>query len=108
MRRFPDAQGFLDGVLTQQKLNPVRHLRGILDLAQHYPDDAMRAAFQSACTYNTFTLQFLRGVLQYTAQPALTPSTPLGTLRAVPRVSIKRDLRAYQCLLGGPAKEVLQ
>ena len=107
-RRFPDAQGFLDGVLTQQKLNPVRHLRGILDLAQHYPDDAMRAAFQSACTYNTFTLQFLRGVLQYTAQPTLTPSTPLGTLRAVPHVSIKRDLRAYQCLLGGPAKEVLQ
>lgn len=95
-------------MLTQQKLNPVRPLRGILDLAQHYPDDAMRAAFQSACTYNTFTLQFLRGVLQYTAQPTLTPSTPLGTLRAVPHVSIKRDLRAYQCLLGGPAKEVLQ
>jgi len=108
LQRFPDAQTFLDGVLTQQKLNPVRHLRGILDLAQQYSDDAMRGAFQSAYTYNTFTLPFLRGVLQYTAQPALLPSTPLGTLRAVPRVSIKRDLRAYQCLLGVPGKEVLQ
>ena len=107
-QRFPDARVFLDGVLAQQKMNPVRHLRGILELAQHYPDEAMRVAFQSACTYNTFTVQFLRGVLQYTAQPALVPSTPLGTLRAVPRVSIKRDLRVYQSLLTAPAKEVLQ
>ena len=106
--RFPEAQAFLDGVLTQQKMNPVRHLRGILELAQHYPDDAMRAAFHTAGTYNTYTLQFLRGVLQYTAQPALIPSTPMGTLRAVPRVSIKRDLRAYQDLLGVPGKDVLQ
>jgi hypothetical protein len=28
--------------------------------------------------------------------------------RAVPRVSIKRDLRAYQDLLGVPGKDVLQ
>lgn len=107
-QRFPGAEAFLNGVLTQHKLNPVRHLRGMLDVAQYYSDEAMRAAFQSACTYNTFTLQFLRGVLQYTAQPTVTPSTPLGTLRAVPRVSIKRDLRAYQCLLGPLGKAVLQ
>jgi hypothetical protein len=35
-RRFPDQQAFLDGLLAQQILGPARHLRGILELAQHY------------------------------------------------------------------------
>ncbi len=107
--RFPDQATFLDGLLAQQKLGPVRHLRGILDLARQYSADAMRAAFQTAVTYNTYSLQFLRGVLQYTAQPLAQPSTPLGMQREMPRLAIKRDLRAYQGLLGLlPDKEVVQ
>ncbi len=97
--RFPDQHAFLDGLLTQQKLGPVRHLRGILDLARQYSVEAMCAAFQTAGTYNTYSLQFVRGVLQYTAQPLALPSTPIGMLREVPRLAIKRDLRTYQGLL---------
>jgi hypothetical protein len=52
--RVPDQQAFLDGLVAQQKLGPVRHLRGILELAQHYPPDAMRAAFRSASLLGTW------------------------------------------------------
>jgi transposase len=98
-RRFPDQQAFLDGLLAQQKLGPARHLRGILELAQHYAPEAMRAAFRSAGTYNTYSLQFIRGVLQHDALPATTPATLATTRVPVPRLEVKRDLRAYQMLL---------
>jgi len=98
-RRFPDQQAFLDGLLAQQKLGPARHLRGILELAQQYAPEALRAAFRSAGTYNTYSLQFVRGVLQHDALPATTPPTLATTRGPVPRLAVKRDLRAYQTLL---------
>jgi len=104
-RRFPDQQAFLDGVIAQQKLGPVRHLRGILELAQHYSAEAMRAAFSSAGTYNTYSLQFIRGVLQHDALPATTPATLAPTRVPVPRLDVKRDLLAYQALLPPTAEE---
>lgn len=98
-RRFPDQQAFLDGLFAQQKLGPVRHLRGILELAQQYAPEAMRAAFRSAGTYNTYSLQFVRGVLQHDALPAAPPATLPISRVPVPRLEVKRDLRAYQTLL---------
>jgi len=77
----------------------VRHLRGILELAQQYAPEAMRAAFRNAGTYNTYSLQFVRGVLQHDTLPATTPATLPATRVAVPRLEVKRDLRAYQTLL---------
>ena len=106
-RRFPDQQAFLDGLLAQQKLGPVRHLRGILELAQHYAPEALRAAFRSAGTYNTYSLSFIRGVLQHDAVPATAPATLVTTRVPVPRLTVKRDLRTYQTLLtalGGEAR----
>jgi transposase len=106
-RRFPDQQVFLDGLLAQQKLGPVRHLRGILELAQHYAPEAMRAAFRNAGTYNTYSLPFIRGVLQHDALPVTAPATLSTTRVPVPRLEVKRDLRAYQTLLasmGGEAR----
>lgn len=104
-RRFPDQQAFLDGLLAQQKLGPVHHLRGILELAQQYAPEAMRAAFRSAGTYNTYSLQFVRGVLQHDALPATTPATLPTTRVSVPRLEVKRDLRAYQMLLTSMSEE---
>jgi len=104
-RRFPDQQAFLDGLLAQQKLGPARHLRGLLELAQQYAPEALRAAFRSAGTYNTYSLQFVRGVLQHDALPATTPPTLPTTRVPVPRLAVKRDLRAYQLLLT-PTAEV--
>ena len=104
--RFPDQQAFLDGLFAQQKLGPVRHLRGILELAQQYAPEAMRTAFRSAGTYNTYSLQFVRGVLQHDALPATT-SAMLTTMRVpVPRLEVKRDLCAYQTFLTPIGEEV--
>jgi hypothetical protein len=65
----------------------------------------MRAAFRNACTYNTYSLPFIRGVLQHDALPASAPA-PSGTTRIpVPRLDVKRDLRAYQIFLTPPAEE---
>lgn len=98
-RRFPDQQAFLEGLLAQQKLGLVRHLRGILEFAQHYAPEALRAAFRTAGTYNTYSLKFIRGVLQHDALPTTTPVTLATTRRPVPRLDVRRDLRAYQALL---------
>jgi len=106
-RRFPDQQAFLDGLIAQQKLGPVRHLRGILELAQQYAPEAMRAAFHSASTYNTYSLQFVRGVLQHDALPATIPAALSTTAVSVPRLEVKRDLRVYQTLLTSSGNEVL-
>jgi len=95
-RRFPDQQAFLDGLLAQQKLGPARHLRGILELAQQYAPEALRTAFRSAGTYNTYSLQFVRGVLQHDALPAITPATLATTRVPVPRLEVKRDLHTPQ------------
>lgn len=83
----------------------MRHLRDILELAQHYAPEAMRAAFRSSGTYNTYSLQFVRGVLQHDAVPATTPATLATTRVLVPRLEVKRDLRAYQTLLTSTAGE---
>jgi transposase len=97
--RFPDQALFLDRLLAQYAVNPVRHLRGILELADHYPPHAMTAAFQTACEYSTYSVGFVRGVLQHQASPPAAPPTPLGTLVEIPRLAITRDLRTYQVLL---------
>jgi transposase len=104
-RRFPDQQAFLDGLIAQQKLGPVRHLRGILELAHHYSAEAMRAAFRNACTYNTYSLPFIRGVLQHDALPASAPALGSTTRVPVPRLDVKRDLRAYQTFSTPAAEE---
>lgn len=104
--RFPDQQDFLDRLLAQYAVNPVRHLRGVLELADHYPPSALIAAFQTACEYNTYSVGFLRGVLQHQASPLTATPAPMGTLIEVPRVAIKRDLRVYQTLLETTGKGV--
>src|SRR5579875_2351589 len=100
---FPDQQPFLDRLLAQYAINPVRHLRGILELAHPYPPSAMIAAFQAACEYSTSSVNFIRGALQQQTPPLATAPTPTGVLADVPRLAIKRDLRAYQRLLDAVA-----
>ena len=67
----------------------------------------MRAAFHSASTYNTYSLQFVRGVLQHDALPATIPAALSTTAVSVPRLEVKRDLRVYQTLLTSSGNEVL-
>lgn len=63
---------------------------------------------------NRHTLRFdprlpgdVRGVLQHQAQPLTAASALIRTLIEIPRVAIKRDLRAYQFLLDTASKEAV-
>ena len=101
---FPDQSvqnrvAFLDRLYAQQKLNPVAHLKPILELAGLYPKDALLQAFHLAGEYNTFSHHFIRGLLEREL-PANFPlergPTPLWGL---PSVSVSRNLASYQQLL---------
>jgi len=95
---FPEDRLFLEKLLAQCKFNATTQLRQILDLAQVYPPAELRRAFQQALEYNTFTANFLKGLLHHQA-PLAGPD--LSTLRSgpPPQVMIGRSLSVYQTLL---------
>lgn len=64
LRLFPEQGQFIEGLLIQQKNNALRHLRGILGLAEVYPREALAAAFVAAKDYNTYSQRFIRGLLE--------------------------------------------
>lgn len=101
LERFPYHGAFLNKLQAQQRFNHVAHLRGILELAQLYPGEVMEEAFSLAETYNTFSQDFIRGLVERhppTQRPL--PGSPLS-LRPLPVVRVEGDLRAYQQLLLG-------
>jgi hypothetical protein len=101
LARFPDQRPFLDGLLAQYKLAPVGHLRAILELAAVYSGEAMRAAFATAVTFNTYSHRFVRGLLERGPVPTADPSRLAVVFAAVPATPIQRGLAAYQGILEG-------
>lgn len=101
-QRFPEGHAalFLEKLLAQYKFNATIQLRRILDLAGSCSRETMLVAFLKALEYNTFSYNFLRGVLSRqemtleTAAPVL-----LGSKSALPEVEIRRGLTAYQAML---------
>lgn len=99
--QFPDQQPFLDGMLAQYKLAPVGHLRAILELAAVYSEEAMRAAFAQAITFNTYSHRFVRGLLEAGAVAPTAPSRLPVVFARVPEAPVHRGLAVYQGLLEG-------
>jgi len=101
LERFPVCRVFLEKLQAQQRFNPEAHLRGILDLARLYPREVMEEAFSLAEEYNTFSQDFIRGLVERRPpREEPLPSMPLS-LRPLPRVSVQGDLGVYQRLLAG-------
>jgi transposase len=99
LERFPRHQLFLEKLQAQQRFNPEAHLRGILELAQLYPEEVLEEAFDLAGAYNTFSKDFVQGLVErHAPREAPLPATPLS-LRPVPAVSVRGDLGVYQELL---------
>ena len=94
---FPHHADFLEGLTAQHKLNPVAHLRGVMQLASLYSDASLRWAFDVAAEYNTFSHTFVRGLLESGAAPA--PADAEIPVVALPDTSIRADLKPYQQLL---------
>ena len=101
LERFPKHETFLGKLHAQQRFNHVAHMRGILELSRLYPIEAMEEAFNLAEGYNTFSRDFIRGLVER-RPPVETPlpCAPLS-LRPVPVLPVQGDLRTYQELLVG-------
>lgn len=95
---FPDEKSFYDAVIAQQKIDPIYHLRGVIELTLIYPKEEIIKAISLAKKYNTYTASFIRGILKgYEIKDV--PTTIEGIV--IPQINIKRDLMQYQLPLDG-------
>lgn len=95
--RFPDDEPFLEKLLSQYKFNATQQLRRIFRLHQCYGTPAVRAAFKVAQEYNTYSGNFIQGVLrQQVEAEAVLPFG--GSVRPIPEVKIRCSLDVYQQL----------
>jgi hypothetical protein len=105
LQQFPQRAAFLEGLLTQHKLDPTRHLRGIMELASLYEPTSLDRALSIATEYHTYSHPFVRGVLEQGAAPApaaerAASAAPLSQ-RALPVAVVQPDLSRYQRVLEG-------
>ena len=98
LEKFPEERDFLEKLYAQQKLNPVFHLKPIVELAAIYPRESMLKAFTLAREYNTFSCHFIRGLLEKEAPQEAVPEPGTTSLWSLPQVTVKADLSAYQKL----------
>ena len=97
LKLFPDCRWFIDAVFIQHKNNPVDHLRGILALAQVYPQEALVASFSLAKECNTYSHRFIRGVLESGA--VTCPEAQRGDPLDAMVTDVSADLGIYQEIL---------
>jgi hypothetical protein len=98
---FPHHTDFLEGITAQYKLAPAAPLRQVLELATLYDDPSLSWAFNLAVEYNTYSAQFLRGLLESGARPRLsdqTPAPPSGS-SGLPSTAVHSNLKLYQQVL---------
>jgi transposase len=99
LEKFPDERDFLEKLYAQQKLNPVFHLKPILELATIYPREALTRAFALAKEYNTFSCHFIRGLLEKETPQETAPEPGANSLWSVPAITVKANLSTYQRLM---------
>jgi transposase len=101
--RFPDSGLFLAKLLAQYKFNATEQLRRILSLAEYYASDVMKAAFEQALAHNTFSVNFVRGILeQLTGEDPQKESPTMPHQMRLPGLDLKPDLNRYQQLIDRP------
>lgn len=99
LKQFPQRASFLEGLLAQHKLDPTRHLHGIMDLASLYDPASLERALIVAAEYNTYSHTFVRGVLEHRAAPAVD-GAELPSIQPTPPVAVVQpDLGRYQRVL---------
>jgi hypothetical protein len=86
---------------VQQKLNPVFHLRPILELATIYPRETMLKAFALVREYNTFSCHFIRGLIEKEAPQEAAPEPRANSLWAVPAITVRAKLISLSKASGG-------
>jgi hypothetical protein len=87
----------MEAVFVQHKNNPLQHLRGILSLAEVYPQEALVASFALARECNTYSHRFIRGLLESGALSE-TDTHPWAS-PDLTEVALPADLAVYQKIL---------
>jgi transposase len=98
LEQFPQQSAFLEGLLAQHKLDPTRHLHGIMELASLYDSASLERALSIAAAYNTYSHTFVRGVLEHRTAPVVD-GTELTPQRSLPVTIVQPDLSRYQRVL---------
>jgi transposase len=98
LKQFPQRSAFLEGLLAQHKLDPTRHLHGIMELASLYDAASLERALLVATEYNTYSHTFVRGVLEHKAVPTVEGSE-ITPQRSLPVAVVQPDLSRYQRVL---------
>jgi len=98
LKQFPQRSLFLQGLLAQHKLDPTRHLHGIMELASLYDAASVERALSVASEYNTYSHTFVRGVLEHRAAPSVD-GMELTPQRSLPVTIVQPDLSRYQHVL---------
>jgi hypothetical protein len=98
LQQFPQHSAFLEGLLAQHKLDPTRHLHGVMELASLYDAASLERALDVATEYNTYSHTFVRGVLEHRATPAVD-GADLMPQRSLPVAVVQPDLSRYQRVL---------
>ena len=99
LEKFPDQKDFLEKLYAQQKLNPLFHLRPVVELANLYPREVMLKVFELSHQYNTFSCHFIRGLLEKEAPTEAAPEPRARTLWSFPVIQVNADLSTYQKLM---------
>jgi hypothetical protein len=98
LKQFPQRSAFLEGLLAQHKLDPTRHLHGIMELASLYDAASLERALVVATEYNTYSHTFVRGVLEHRTAPVVD-GTELAPQSSLPVAVVQPDLSRYQRVL---------
>jgi hypothetical protein len=98
LKLFPQQSTFLEGMLAQHKLDPTRHLYGVMELASLYDAASLERALITATEYNTYSHTFVRGVLEHRTAPAVG-GAELTPQHSLPVAIVQPDLSRYQRVL---------
>ena len=101
LERFPDCGWLCEAIAAVYREHPETVLAGILELADIYPPEAMRAAFRQARSCETYSVAFLRGVLQTEPPQWALPEPPPPRSMPLPLEDLSTDLSRYGRVLEG-------
>lgn len=97
---FGEKNAFLAGLIAQQKINPVKHLRTILVLLRYYLVEQIKQVMERACELNCYSHNIIEGLLRKEAVVGM--KCPVGIVNGKGGeidVNVGRDLREYDKVL---------
>ena len=71
LKQFRQRAAFLESLLARHKVDPTRHLHGIMELASLYDAASLERALLVAAEYNTYSHTSVRSVLEHKAEPSV-------------------------------------